>query len=155
MPNAEHLKLDILRELHDGPLGGHQGVIQTVELVSRTYNWKEMGKFVKDYVKSCDQCTRAKNRNHKPFGLLQPLPVPEAPWEEISLDLVVKLPESEGFDSVLVVVCRLTKMVHLIACKEAISTEQVADLFVENIYRLHGLPKAIVRDRGTHFTSKF
>ena len=92
---------------------------------------------------------------HKPFGPLQPLPIPQRPWSSISMDHIVELPLSNGYDSILVVVCRLTKMVHFIPC---LSTDTAADFakhFVDNIHRQHGLPSDIVSDRGSLFTSHF
>ena len=108
-----------------------------------------------DYVDRCDTCQRNKSPRHKPFGLLQPLPVPTRPWSSLSMDFIVKLPKSKGFDSVFVVVCRFTKQAHFIPCKESMSSSDLADLYINNIFKLHGLPDDIESDRGTVFRSKF
>ena len=79
MPDVEQIKLNILRDCHDSPSTGHQGVARTTNLVMRQYRWTGLREYVKDYVGTCDQCTRSKNRNHKPFGLLRPLPIPKTP----------------------------------------------------------------------------
>ncbi|GLI64705.1 hypothetical protein VaNZ11_007997, partial [Volvox africanus] len=92
----------------------------------------------------------------KGHGLLQPLPVPDAPWESVSMDFVVALPKTEGgYDAVFVMVDRLTKMVHLAPCTSSCTAEQTARLFFDNVVRLHGIPKNVISDRGGQFTSKF
>ena len=149
------VKLEILRTRHDNAVAGHPGIRKTYQLVAKHYNWTGMRKYVTDYVRSCDICQRAKATRHKPFGLLQPLPAANAPWSSISMDFIVKLPQSNSFDSILVVVCRRTKMAHFIPCNEKNNASQIADLFMKNIFKLHGLPENIVSDRGPQFTSKF
>ncbi|GIM07429.1 hypothetical protein Vretimale_11548, partial [Volvox reticuliferus] len=92
----------------------------------------------------------------KQAGLLQPLPIPVAPWESVSLDFVVGLPPSEGGnDAVLVMVDRLTKMVHLAPTTTSVTAEQTARLFFDNVVRLHGIPKSVISDRGPQFGGKF
>ena len=114
-----------------------------------------MWKTVKDYTKTCDICSRSKIPRHRPYGLLQPLNVPERPWSSISMDFITDLPESNGADAILVVVDRLTKMAHFVPCNKTITSEQTARLFIDNIYKSHGLPEDIISDRGTQFTSSF
>ena len=80
---------------------------------------------------------------------------PSAPWEDISYDLIVKLPPSSGFDSILVVVDRFSKMAHFIPCRESMTAEELAELFLLNVWKLHGTPKRTISDRGTTFNSKF
>ena len=108
-----------------------------------------------DYVDRCDTCQRNKSPRHKPFGLLQPLPVPTRPWSSLSMDFIVKLPKSKGFDFIFVVVCRFTKQAHFIPSIESMSSSDLADLYINNIFKLHGLPDDIVSDRGPVFRSKF
>jgi transposase InsO family protein len=67
----------------------------------------------------------------------------------------VDLPKSKSFDSVFVVVDRLTKMAHFMPCNKNITGKATARLFLENVYKYHGLPDDIIFDRGTQFTSKF
>ena len=114
-----------------------------------------MRKDVKSFVLSCDICSRSKNPRHCPYRLLQPLPIPNRPWSSVSMDFITDLPPSKSCDSILVVVDRLTKMAHFIPCKKTSSSEDTARLFLDNIYRFHGLPDDIVSDRGTQFVSKF
>ena len=155
VPEDQALKTDILGQSHDHPTAGHFGRFKTLELLSRNFYWPNISRFVKDYIRTCDLCQRSKPPRHRPYGLLQPLPVPEQPWSSISLDHIVDLPISSGFDAILVVVCRLTKMAHFIPCMSTDTANDFARLFEKNIHRLHGLPKDIVSDRGTLFTSAF
>ena len=127
-----------------------------MELILRDYWWPDLRKFVEDYVKSCNTCARIKPVRHKPYGLQQPLPVPERPWGSISMDFITDLPQSQGvYDSILVVADRLTKMSHFIHCKKSISALETTNLLIKNVFRLHGLPDDVISDRGPHFTSKF
>jgi hypothetical protein len=139
--------------MHDSPLAGHFGVAKTTELVKRDFYWKSMDKYIHDYVVSCDLCQRNKTARHKPYGLLQPLPIPNHPWKDIGMDFVGPLPLSKGFDMIYIVVCRLTKQAHFIPCKSNRTTSDVVDLFLLNIFKLHGLPNSIVSDRDSVFTS--
>ncbi|WP_369008136.1 transposase family protein, partial [Bacillus sp. SRB_331] len=91
----------------------------------------------------------------KPSGLLLPLPIPSHPWSSISMDFIVKLPKSAGFDSILVVVDRYTKMAHFIPCNETVTSCDLANLVFANIFKLHGLPTDIVSDRGPQFVAQF
>ena len=152
---TETQKLEILHSRHDAPAAGHPGRSRTFELVARDYVWDNMRKEIYNYVDRCDTCQRNKSPRHKPFGLLQPLPIPTRPWSSISMDFIVKLPKSKGFDSIFVVVCRLTKQAHFIPCKESMSSSDLADLYINNIFKLHGLPDDIISDRGPVFRSKF
>ena len=155
VPDHADLRLRILRTKHDHPTAGHPGQAKTLELVQREYYWPRMRDFVFDYVKSCDDCNRSKPKRHKPFGLLQPLPIPDRPWSSISMDTIDQLPLSHGFDSILVVVDRLTKMAHFIPTTTTVTAEGIASLFFEHVFTKHGTPVDIVSDRGSKFTSQF
>jgi hypothetical protein len=145
----------VMHSCHDVPLAGHFGVRKTQDLVKRKYWWPKMIDSIKSYVSTCDVCNRAKSNCHKPYGLLQPLPVPDRPWSSTSLDFITDLPLVDDFDSVLVVVDRFSKMAHFIPCAKTITGAQTAKLFLDQVVRLHGLPDNIVSDRGPQFVSKF
>ncbi|KAG1121331.1 hypothetical protein G6F42_012533 [Rhizopus arrhizus] len=155
VPNNNDIKLYLLRIHHDSITAGHFGRAKTAELLSRNYWWKGMTKFVNRYIANCQTCIRGKPSRQSPQGPLMSLQIPTNPWESISMDFIVKLPKSKGFDSIFVVVDRLTKMAHFIPCNESMTAKELATLFINNIFRLHGLPSSIVSDRGTLFTSKF
>jgi hypothetical protein len=151
----DECKIHVLNLLHDAPTAGHFGIKKTKELVRRDFFWEGMDKYIDDYVRSCDLCQRAKKPRHKPFGLIHSLPVPSRPWNDIGMDFVGPLPSSNGFNLILVVICRLTKQAHFITCQDTLTSAQLMQLIQDNIVRLHGFPKSIVSDRGTLFASKF
>jgi hypothetical protein len=111
---------------------------------------------VATHVALCDVCQRVKAEHQRPTGLLQPLKVPEWKWEEIGMDFIVGLPRTrDGYDSIWVIVDRLTKVAHFISVNTTYSGAQLAELYMSRIVCLHGVPKKIVADRGIHFTSCF
>jgi hypothetical protein len=148
-------RLRVLQSRHDSPSAGHFGYNKTMELISKDFWWPQMWKTVKDYVTTCDTYSRSKIPRHRPYGLLQLLSIPETPWTSISMDFIVDLPKSKSFDSVFVVVDYFTKMAHFVPCNKTIIGKETAQLFLENVYKYHGLPDDIISDRGMQFTSKF
>jgi hypothetical protein len=155
VPPDDEIRREILSLCHDDPRAGHFGIHKTYELVVRTYYWHGLRTYVKDFVNSCDNCQRNKQNRHKPYGLLQPLPIPQAPWSSISMDFITQLPVSNGYTSIFVVVDRLTKMAHFIPTHDEIDAEGTVALFMNRIVTLHGLPDDIVSDRGSVFTAQF
>ena len=89
---------------------------------------------------------------HAPYGLMKPNEAPDRPWKSISIDFITDLPKSGEADAILIIIDRLTKMAHFIACTKDIEARQFSDLFVKEIFRLHGLPQDIITDRGSIFT---
>jgi hypothetical protein len=125
------------------------------ELKTR-YWWYGMKRDVAEYVTLCDTCQRVKAEHQRPAGLLQPLKIPEWKWEEIGMDFIVGLPRTQaGYDSIWVIVDRLIKAAHFIPVKTTYSGAKLAELYISRIVCLHGVPKKIVLDRGSQFTSKF
>ena len=155
IPQNTKIKLDILNMFHDSSVSGHLGRSKTLELVSRQFYWPGMRRFVNRYVFNCVICRRAKPSRQEPSGHLHPLQIPERPWSSISMDFITGLPVSDGHNSILVVVDRFSKMSHFIPCSDSITAKELSFLFLQHIFRLHGLPKDIVSDRGPVFTSKF
>jgi hypothetical protein len=155
VPEFEDLRVKIIRQYHDNPSAGHPGRAKTFELLSRNYCWKGMSTDVRQYVLNCRTCGRIKARHDRHQGLLQPLPVPERSWQHISVDFITHLPLSNGYDAVLVVVDRLTKMRHYVPCLMTSNAEDVARIFVREIYRLHGAPASVVSDRDIRFVNNF
>ncbi|KAJ9514372.1 hypothetical protein QJQ45_012291 [Haematococcus lacustris] len=154
--NCPELKTRILVEMHDAQFAGHVGITKTLERISRMFWWPRMRSEVRHYVANCDACQRNKSVNTKPGGLLTPLAIPYDRWESISMDLITKLPPGEhGFDAIAVFVDRLSKMVHFVPCRESMNAESFARLFIDNVFKHHGVPREIISDRGSHFTNHF
>jgi transposase InsO family protein len=147
---------EMLREAHDALMSGHLGMDKTMERLARVAFWPHMERDVRQYVRTCDSCQRCKPSNLKPPGLLRSLPIPTQNWEGIAMDFIVRLPmTAAGHDAILTVVDRLTKMAHFIPTTTNVTAEQAAKQFFAGVVRLHGLPKSIVSDRDSKFTSAF
>ena len=138
----------ILSKVHS--LLAHLGASKTLYYLRDHLWWKTMVSDTKAFCESCMTCKRSKPSNQKPYGLLNPLPVPTQPWEAIGIDFVGLLPESKNrdgnFDSIMVIICLLTAMVHLVPSWTTYNARQIAELMFEEVYKLHGLPKHIISD---------
>lgn len=146
------LRLQIILELHRE---GHVGRDRTLKLVSDSYCWPTLRRDVERFVARCTSCQQGKGHASN-AGLYLPLPIPTQPWSDISMDFVLGLPRTQrGNDSIFVVVDRFSKMVHFIPCKKSTDAVQVANLFFQDIYRLHGFPASIVSDRDSRFIGHF
>ncbi|MGQ2964103.1 MAG: integrase [Agrobacterium sp.] len=156
VPNDIQLREHILHEMHDAKYAGHVGITKTLERVRRVFWWKTMRADVRHYVTNCDACQRNKASRQVPGGLLNPLSIPGYRWESVTMDLVVKLPVGvHGYDSICVVVDRLSKMVHLIPCIEAMDAKEFAELYIDHVFKYHGLSKVTISDRGATFNNQF
>ena len=151
VPKDDKLRAEIIRLYYDTPVGGHGGQWKTVELVTQNFWWPGITKEVKQYVEGYDTCQRNKNCTEQPVGKLMPNSIPEKLQMHISVDFITKLPLAQGYNSILVVVDQLTKMVHFIPTTEKTSAEGLARLFRDNMWKLHGLPESIISDRGPQF----
>jgi len=154
IPNIGDSRLKIIRARHDSNLAGHPGISKTIELISRDYVWIGLRKDVELYVSGCIVCQRTKPSHAAPSGLLKTLEVPSLPWSEISMDFIEQLPESDGHNSILVVVDRLTKWAIFIPTHTSLTSGKLADLLFRMVFSLHGLPTHITSDRGSKFVSK-
>ena len=134
------LRQKTLVENHDVPAAGHVGINRTVDLIKRNYWWRGIWGDVAAYVWSCLVCQRMKSDNRKKAGEMQPIPLPEGAWQQITTDLVTDLPESGGKTAIAVFVDRLTKMTHMVPCTKEVTASQYTRLFVDNVFRLHGMP---------------
>jgi hypothetical protein len=145
----------ILDELHTSPAAGHSSFQKTVQRVNKLFYWPHMRSDIRTYIAECEVCQRHKYKTLSPAGLLQPLPVPDYIWSKLSMDFIDALPNSRGYTVIMVVVDRLSKAAHFVALKHPYTATSVARAFMDNIIKLHGLPKSIVSDRDRIFTSKF
>jgi hypothetical protein len=155
VPHDEDLKYRILYEAHDAALSGHLGREKTYRSVSRTYWWPRLYKWTSTYVRTCETCQRVKPSPHVAAPLACLL-VPSGCWESMSLDFGFGLPkDSEGNTGSVVFVDRLSKMAHLAAVPDTVDGQVTAKLFIDRVFRQHGLPVSIVSDRDPRFTWKF
>jgi len=156
IPDWDNLRSECMEAVHDAPFSGHLGVRKTLKQAERIYWWPTFSKDVPSYVTTCDMCQRNKVRNEKPAGSLRPLPIPGRRWESVSMDLITDLPPTtRGHTAICVFVDRLTKMVHYKACNTSISAQELAHVFVSEVFRLHGIPRELISDRDPRFTSLF
>ena len=149
----------LIRHVHKQPSTGHPGRNRMVRLLSARFHLKNLAQRVAKYLKNCLVCCKLA-RHTIPPPFCRPLPVPDSPWRHISVNIVGPLPTSDGFNMIMVVVDCLTKMRHYIPCtaKEAdseTSAPAMARLFLDHIFRLHGIPDTIVSDRGSQFIFAF
>ncbi|KAE8716635.1 Protein NRT1/ PTR FAMILY 3.1 [Hibiscus syriacus] len=114
-----------------------------------------MAEDVQAYVKTCLVCQQDKIEAKKPVGLLQPLPIPERPWESISMDFIIGLPKTDGLSSIMVVVDRFSKYVTFIPESKVCPAVEAARLFLKHVVKYWGMPKTIISDRDTRFTGRF
>jgi len=158
VPKYPELRRRILFSEHDDIVRGHPGSFKTIQFVREKYYWPSLDKFVKHYVSSCEKCQRNKYRQSKPPGLLNPLPIPEARWQHITMDFMTGLPESEGFNAIWVIIDRLSKRAHFLTVlmkDEGSDAPNCAKVFRRDYQRLHGLPETIISDRDVRFNSAF
>ncbi|MBW0516706.1 hypothetical protein O181_056421, partial [Austropuccinia psidii MF-1] len=155
IPSNEEIQVNIPQKHHDSQLAGHHGQENTLKLIKRNFYFAGMNQFIKDYVSSCQQCSRNKNINHKNFGLLKPLQIPSGPWNYLSMDFITQLPLCNNFDSIILVADRFSKMEIFIPAYGTITALELAEIFISHVFSKHGLPVSIVSDRGSLFVSSF
>jgi hypothetical protein len=156
VPADSELKEVIMKEAHETPYSIHPGGTKMYQDLKEQFWWHGMKREIALFISKCDICQRVKAEHQRPAGLLQPLQVPEWKWESIGIDFITGFPRSSrGNDSIWVIVDRLTKVVHFIPVKTTYTSGQLADLYLSRFVSLHGVPKTIVSDRGTQFTSGF
>ena len=156
IPKDETLRTTLMREVHDAPTGGHLGREKTYKRLTAAVYWQGVYHDVRDYVRSCVSCAQNKAHSRTASDFLHPLPIPARRWETISMDFVGPLPKtSAGHDFMLVVTCKLSKQIHLMATTKEVTAAEVAQLVYDNVVRLHGFPECIISDRDTRFTSHF
>jgi hypothetical protein len=137
IPKDRELRCRIVKQHHDTCITGHAGHFKTLELISHNYWWPQMSHYISIYVKTCDLCNQMKVQRGRPIGERHPSETPEAPWDMISIDFIVELPESHGYDAIMNVVDSVTKHAHLIPMH---TTTGAALLFLKEVQKHHGTP---------------
>jgi transposase InsO family protein len=155
VPRDAALREDIIVAHHDSPIAGHPGRYKTHELITRDYWWPRVTHDTRKYVDGCETCQRTKPNRQSPRTALHPHDVPSRPWEVISYDLIVGLPVSAGFDTILVIVDTFTKACKFIPTNDTITSQGFARFTIDHVFRNHGLPQKVISDRGSQFVSNF
>jgi hypothetical protein len=139
-----------LKEAHDSDYSIHPGSTKMYQVLKQKCWWCGPKRDVAAHVAMCDVCQRVKAKHQRPIGLLYPLKIPEWKWEEIGMDFITGLPRtSKGYDSIWVIVDRLTKVAHFIPVKTTYKGSQLVELYMARIVSLHGVSKKIILDRGS------
>ncbi|GBG80090.1 hypothetical protein CBR_g30457 [Chara braunii] len=157
VPSTGQLRVWAVAEFHDQAVAGHMSFHKTLARVSCLYVLPKRKDFVKDYAAECPTCQEVNSVNHLPYGLLQPLPIPEGRWQSISMDFIGPLrpPKPRGHDAILVVVDHLPKRARFVRCRYAINAREVTDIVFDRVVRDHSLPLSIISDRDPRFASRF
>lgn len=154
VPKAK--RVEIMSDVHNKETeGAHAGYHRSYNRIASTYYWPGMSREIKKYTETCDICQKAKPRRHGPVGLLQPIPIPQQPFDVVTMDFIPDLPESEGMNNILVIVDKLTKYAIFIPCCTAITAKETADLFFHHIVTQYGLPLQVITDRGPQWKNDF
>ena len=135
-------------------MGGHRGIAATTRDIKRSFYWRGLNDSVAERLRQCDECTRFKPSNKRKRSALMPLAIALTPWSEIEFDFITQLPESDGCTAIGVVVCRFTKEVVLFPLRDTDDAEEIARLFVLNVWRTHGFPRRILTDMDKWFISE-
>lgn len=149
------LRKRLIQEMHAIPWGGHSGILPTQHRLRSLFYWPSLLKDVKEMVRSCEICQRNKAESVPYPGLLQPLPIPTKAWEHVTMDFIDGLPKSQGKDTILVIVDKYTKYAHFLTLSHPYNATQVAQKFLDNVFKLHGAPCSVVSDRDPIFISNF
>ena len=155
-PNVGDLRRELMEEAHCSAYAMHPRSMKMYRTIKGNYWWKGMKGDIAKFVSQCLTCQQIKAEHKHPAGLLQSLPIPEWKWEHITMDFVVGLPRTQqGNDAVWVIVDRLIKSAHFIPVKISHNLNKLAELYVKEVIRLHGMPVSIISDRDPRFTSRF
>ena len=155
VPSSGEIRNLVLKEMHNVPYARHLGYQKTIAAVRSQFFWPGMKRDV-DYIVRCTECHRVKVEHRHPMGLLQPLPILEKKWEMVTIYFITKFPrKTRQHDSIMVVVDKLTKSAHFVPVKTTHTTTNIEEIYMREIARLHGIPRTIVLDRDTKFTSNF
>jgi hypothetical protein len=156
VPKNPELREKILDEAHLSKFSMHSGSNKMYHDLKSLYWWTSMKREIAKYISECNTCQRIKASHFKVAGTLQPLPIPSWKWEDIYMDFIVGLPNtSRHHDSIWVIVDRLTKIAHFLPVHTTHKTEKYGEIYIDQIVRLHGIPRTIMSDRGALFVERF
>ena len=155
VPDEDELKREIMADAHKSKYTIHPGRNKMYQDVKKFFWWNNMKRDIAQFVYSCLTCQQVKSEHQRPSGLLQSLEVPEWKWDQITMDFVTGLPHTRrGHDAIWVIVDRLTKSAHFLPVNMKYQMEKLAQIYMDEIVRLHGVPVSIVSDRDPRFISR-
>ncbi|KAF8752641.1 hypothetical protein RHS01_07534 [Rhizoctonia solani] len=154
VPDVGSLRTDLLHIFHNSPLAGHLGRQRTLELVSRSYYWPGICADTYWHVDSCEVCQRIRKPKYTSIPP-QPLKLPVRPWQHVSYNMIVDLPKDGNTDSILVIIDSFTKYGIFVKCSKKLKAPKLAELFLENVWKRHGMPEKTISNRGRVFNNKF
>ncbi|GJW39752.1 putative reverse transcriptase domain-containing protein [Tanacetum coccineum] len=144
----------IMDEAYTSRYSVHPGANKMYYDLRDLYWWPGMKRDIAEYISRCLTCSKIKAEHQKPSGFLQQPEIPEWKWEKLTMDFITKLPKSSsGYDTIWVIVDRLTKSAHFLPIREDYKTEKLAKIYVNEIVARHGVPVSIISDRDGRFTS--
>jgi hypothetical protein len=156
VPKDHQLHKQILDEAHLSKFSIHPGSTKMYQDTRQNFWWSKIKREIAKYVSECDTCQTVKASHLKISGRLQPLSIPSWKWEDISMDFIICLPNtSQKHDSIWVIVDRLTKIAHFLPVHTTYTTKKYAEVYLDQIVRLHGVPKTIISDRVAQFIARF
>ena len=159
VPNDAAIRTEVMRVNHDDPQGGHFGEKRTLDAMRRKYYWHGMAGDIKEYVKTCDVCQRTRVHRHREYGEMEQVSRPTRPFETVTMDFITGLPPStwngKVYDTILVIVDVFTKWSIYVPCRKDIDAPELAELLLVHLNAFVGMPRNLVSDRGSLFTSKF
>jgi hypothetical protein len=155
LSKQSNLKSTVLSELHATPTTGHYGFTKTYDRVKHSFFWDGMKQDIHNFVAECDMCQHNKGETIKLLGTLQPLSIPPAIWKDISMDFITSLTKLGNKSIIMVVFDRLSKYAHFCTLQHPFTTSMVAQIFMDQVFKLHGMPHSIVSDRDPTFTKNF
>jgi len=150
----ELLQMNLIREMHDQSSVDHSDILRTVKVIKRNYYWLFMRKTMNRYIWNCYICQRSKTSRDKSNDLLQSLSISEQRWQDIAMNFIINLSDSNKYNVILTIICRLSKERHYISCiidDEDITVEKTAEMLIQWVYWTHDLSSFIVSDRGLQF----
>jgi hypothetical protein len=156
VPKDHKLRKQILDEAHLSKFSMHPGSTKMYQDLKQNFWWTRMKREIAMYISECYIYQRVKASHLKTAGILQPLPIPSWKWEDINMDFIIGLPNtSQRHDSIWIIVDRLTKTAHFIPVHTTYNAKKYAEIYLDQIVRLHGVPKMIISDRGAQFIAQF
>ncbi|KAG8912257.1 hypothetical protein FRC01_005198 [Tulasnella sp. 417] len=149
-------RVEIMQEMHESiSQSAHQGFAKTYNRIASVYYWPRMSWDIKLFVRTCDLCQKSNARRHAPYGYLRSIPIPSQPFEVVTMDFIMDLPESGGYNAVLTIVDKLSKLALFVPTTSGVSDEDTARLFFEKVWGLFGLTRQIITDRDSRWAQTF